>query len=221
MFNSLYYLPNQIADLNGNQIIKNISLSNLKKQTEILVIDDETFPLIDDLRRNEFSITYKVDISTIKDVEAYSIILCDIRGVGKFLKSSSEGAYLVDRIKSKYPTKIVISYSADTTSVDAQKYLSSADNVVPKGTSIEDWVSILENSIKELVNPVSVWRKIAIKLFKAGTPTRDIARIESRYVNAIKKGKYQSLSQLFEDNAELSSILSFMIQVLVKVFGAS
>ena len=93
-----FYLNYQISDLNGEQILKDITLSKLKRNVDILIIDDEDFPLLDELKRHEFNIEYKNDISSLKDVEPYAIILCDVRGVGKFLGSVEEGAYLVSSI---------------------------------------------------------------------------------------------------------------------------
>ena len=43
-----YHLNYQISDLNGEQILKKITLSKLKREVDILIIDDEDFPLLDD-----------------------------------------------------------------------------------------------------------------------------------------------------------------------------
>ena len=213
-----YHLKYQISDLNGDQILKDISLSKLKKESEILIIDDEEFTLLDDLKKHEFSIEYKSDITSLKDVEQYPIILCDIHGVGKFLGSSKEGAYLVYLIKEKYPSKVVISYTADTTSPDSQKYLHYADNVIPKGTSIEDWASLLNDAIKNISNPVNVWKKIQLELIKANVSTRDIACLEDGYVKAIKKGEFDSLKKLNQgESGIVASIIEIAIHSLIKI----
>ena len=218
---SFFYLKYQISDLNGLKILQEISLSKLKKTIDILIIDDEEFPLLDDLRKHEFNIVYKEDISDLKDVEAYSIILCDIHGVGKFLGSRNEGAYLVHQIKNKYPSKILISYTADSTSIGNQKFLIDADKVIPKGTSIEDWASILEEAVCNLVDPVRVWKKTEENLFKSDVSTRKIAEIENRYVKAIKNKKYESLSKLFADDSNVAKILKetipFIIEILMMI----
>ena len=173
-----YHLNYQISDLNGEQILKEISLSKLKREVDILIIDDEDFPLLDDLKKHEFSIEYKKDITSLKDVEPYSIVLCDIHGVGKFLGSDKEGAYLVSQIKEKYPNKIVVSYTADTTAPDVQKYLHFADNVMAKGTSIEDWAELLTESVKKIANPVHVWKILQSDLLKENVSTREISLLE-------------------------------------------
>lgn len=214
-----YYLNYQISDLNGEQILKEITLSKLKREVDILIIDDEDFPLLDDLEKHEFNIEYKQDITTLKDVEPYPIVLCDIHGVGKFLGSDKEGAYLVSQIKEKYPSKIVISYTADTTAPSVQKYLHYADNVMSKGTSIEDWAELLTESVKKIANPVHVWKKLQTDLLKENVSTRDIAFLEDRFVKSIKTGKYESLKKLNSDNNAVVKILEQSIPLLVKVLG--
>ena len=215
-----FYLNHQISDLNGDQILKEISLSKMKREVDILIIDDEEFPLLDDLKRHEFNIEYKNDITALKDTEPYPVILCDIHGVGKLLGSDKEGAYLVHCIKEKYPSKIVISYTADTMSTDIQKYLHSADNVVSKGTSIEDWASILNNAVRDIANPVNVWKKMQNEMFQANIATRKIAALESMYVKAIKAGKYESLKELLnENNNTIAAIFNLAIPSLIKLLS--
>ena len=213
-----FYLNYQISDLNGEQILKDITLSKLKRNVDILIIDDEDFPLLDELKRHEFNIEYKNDISSLKDVEPYAIILCDVHGVGKFLGSVEEGAYLVSSIKQKYPLKTVISYTADTTSPGAQKYLKDADNIFPKGTSIEDWASLLTGTIKDMANPVNLWKKIQERLLQSNVSTRDVAYLESKYVKAVKQGNYESLSKLSENETNpIKDILKYSLPLLLKI----
>ena len=213
-----FLLNYQISDLNGDQILKEVSLSTVKRNIDVLVIDDEEFPLLDELKRHEFNIEYKNDITSLKDVEPYAIILCDIHGVGRFLGSSQEGAYLVSSIKEKYPSKIVISYTADTTSPEAQKYLQKADNIIPKGTSIEDWASLLTSSVKDLANPVYVWKNIQKNLVHAHVSTRDIAYLEAKFVKAIKNGKNESLKNLSNEmSSPIKEILKQSLPILLKI----
>ena len=97
-----------------------------------MVIDDDEFIYLDPLRKSEYRIEHRRDIQSLKDVAEYDVILCDIRGVGKFLNSQFEGAYLVKQIKEKYPNKIVISYTANSYDPKFQEYLSYADATVAK-----------------------------------------------------------------------------------------
>ena len=126
---------------------------------------------------------------------------------------------MVSQIKEKYPNKIVVSYTADTTAPSVQKYLHFADNVMAKGTSIEDWAELLTESVKKIANPVHVWKKMQTDLLKENVSTREIALLEDKFVKAIKKGKYESLKELCNDNNSVSKILEQSIPLLIKVLG--
>lgn len=212
-----YYLKYQIADLKDEWILKQTDLSKLKRQFDILIIDDDEFPLLEDLKRHEYNITYKTDISDLKDVASYQIILCDINGVGRFLGSDNDGAYLSNQIKKKYPDKIVISYTADNFSPKNQKYLGIVDKIIPKGTSVEDWAALLEETIKMLADPIITWKKIETQLLNANIPTKKIALIEQKYVKYVKKNKLKSLEKLCDGTSEVENILNASLPIIIKI----
>lgn len=54
---SLFY--KNISELNGVSLLKGITISELKKKYEILIIDDEQFSFLDALRKHEYNITQK------------------------------------------------------------------------------------------------------------------------------------------------------------------
>ena len=75
-----------------------MSIAELRKYVHMLVIDDNDFMPESFLKANGYQINHKTDIDTIKDVEPYDIILCDISGVGKKLGFSKEGAFIIREI---------------------------------------------------------------------------------------------------------------------------
>lgn len=210
----------KIFDLNGESILKEQSLSYLKKITEILVIDDNPFAFLDALKNHEFNINQKNDIFSLKDVEAYDIILCDVRGVGRFLGSEYEGAYLIKQLKSKYPNKSIVAYTANEYNPDFQKYLSYADATIPKGSALEDWSSLLDRIIKESADPVAQWNKTRRALLDANVSTFEVAKYESQYVKAIKSGNFENLKKTFENkpsNNATEIMLSLLGSLVIKI----
>jgi DNA-binding NarL/FixJ family response regulator len=156
----IYLIPHKISEINGESILEEQSLTNLKKLTSILVVDDNEFSYLNALKKYEFNIVQKDDLNMLTDAEAFDVILCDIRGVGKFLESPYDGANLIKELKLKYPSKIIIAYTANDYDARFQEYLNYADKLIPKGTfSIEDWVSLLTQVLKESVDPVQQWKK--------------------------------------------------------------
>lgn len=217
LFN-FYFFRYKVTDLIGEQFLKGVTPEKKKKEVNILVIDDDDFPFLDVLQiKYGFNIVQKTDIDYLKDVEPYQIILCDIQGVGKQFMTSYGGAYLGSLIKANYPNKNVIIYTASTTSIDNQKYYQSVDNVLPKGTSIEDWVSALNESIDSLYDPVKIWYSIQERLFREKVATKDIAYLESEYVKAIKSGTEKSIEKLYQDSNNISEIFKEALSLLGKL----
>ena len=196
----------KIADLSGESIMQNASFTQMKKNTEILIIDDEEFSYLDALRKHEYNLTQKEDLTTLADAETYKIVLCDIRGVGNFLESKFGGAYLIKQLKEKYPAKIIIAYSANEYDAAFQQFLDYADGVVPKGAyALEDWTALLDRLINELADPKKIWSRTQKTLIDAGVSTLDIAKYESDYVTAVNKGKFESFQKIYEKKASVGA----------------
>ncbi len=201
-------IKNEISDLNSEMLLKEYTLEQLKRATDILVIDDDPFTYIDILQANDFRIKQKTDIDAIGDVERFDIILCDVKGVGKFLCSKFEGAYLVQQIKETYPNKIVVIYTGNPYDASYQKYIQYADYTMEKGTPQEDWTALLTDILRKNANPVQQWKKTRSQLLDAGVSIVDVAKYEDKYVSAIKSGNYKSLEDLCsKSNGQVHSIL--------------
>lgn len=201
----IHWITRQISDLNGESILKEVTLAQLKKVTEILVIDDNEFTYLDALRRSEYRIEHRTDIQSLKDVAEYDIILCDIRGVGNFLGSEYGGAYLVKQLKKKYPNKIIVSYTAEPYNPQYEKFLKYADAIVSKGTVLEDWDSLLTELLQDLSDPVKQWAKTRQALLDAGVSTVSVAKYEAQYVKAVKDKSFESLRKLYDKKNDASA----------------
>ena len=207
---SLHLIKGRLSELNGEVVLKGAPLPTLKAITKILVLDDDDFAFMESLRRSEFSIEHRQDIQALSDVAEYDIIMCDIRGVGKFLNSQYEGAYLVKKIKEKYPNKIVISYTANDYTPDA---------IIPKGTSLEDWDSLLTQKLRELADPVKMWEKTRNALLEVKVPTITVAEYEAQYVKAVQNNNFESIRKLFSGQQKIGAeiMLSLLTSVVVKL----
>lgn len=212
---NFYLLKYQLSDLKTYCALNKDDILKLRRKFEILFIDDDEIAYLENLKSNGFNVTYKTNITDIKDVSAYNIIMCDINGVGETL--GKDGASMAAQIKNAYPNKIVISYSAASHSFAYQKTLESVDKRIPKGTSIEDWLNLLDEIIEENSNPIKVWNKTEQKLLKANISTREIAELESKYVEAIIKKKFNLLDNLSTSRSIiqiLKSSIPFLVEIL-------
>ena len=215
----LYLVRKNINDLNGTNTFKGVTPQLLKRNTKILIIDDGDFIFLDVLRKNGYNIEHKRDISSVSDVAAYHIIFCDVKGVGKNLSGKFEGAHLVRLIKNDYPEKMVISYSAIGYDSTYEEYLSFADGRIPKGSSIEDWSSCIDEYIKKISDPKYIWENTRTRLEKEGVPTIKIAQYEDKYVRAVKSGSFESMTKMFNksENAMVIKILNAIVDIALSI----
>lgn len=180
-----------VEDLERMLTLKNFGERLLAKRQEfpILVIDDEAFTPIEFLRRHNYNITYLTDAPSIDVAQRYSVILCDLLGVGQDLNPTRQGVQLISEIKKNYPEKVVIAYTGGGSSALVEQAIQIADHYLKKDASVEEWLQVLDDSIAELANPAEVWRKLRTRLLAAGATPYQLARLEDTFVNSVLQGK--------------------------------
>ncbi len=159
-----------------------VSIKDLKSKYEILIIDDNPFPVVETLRRNGFRVREMRDIDVIEDVNPYPIIACDIEGIGKKLRpgTANGGFYVLKEIRKYYPDKYLIQYSTKPQDIDSR--LTKADVIFPKDTGIEIWQEQIENSLQELGNPKKRWLKVRRRLSDEGVDAYELFKLEQAYI---------------------------------------
>lgn len=213
-------IMNKISDLTENAVLKlPNSIVEIRKHVSMLVIDDNDFIPKPHLIANGYQIHQKTDIETIKDVEPYDIILCDISGVGKKLGYSKEGAFIIREIHANYPSKRIIAYTSYTYNADYNQYFSMADFVAPKDLGIDDWISVLDEQVKKSMDPVAQWKKIRAYLLDNGVSTLTVAKIEDKFVEAVNTKSFDRLKMYIAGkDSKLSSIITdFLSSLCAKI----
>ena len=163
-FPHFFFIKYKLSDLVEVTALQNMTIAELRNKVEILVIDDQDFAAEEYLIKNGFRIVHKRDIDNIRDVSAYAVVLCDIRGVGKNLGSTKEGAFVIKEIKAHYPAKQVIAYTGSSYDPAYNEYMNLADAVISKGISIEDWTALVDDQIQKAVDPIYRKRPIIARL---------------------------------------------------------
>lgn len=206
--------------------IKNFTDAYKKPQREevkILLIDNEPFPNLDRLQRNDFRIKQAFDIDDISAVNEYEIVLVDIDGIGLSLSEKYQGAFVIKEIRKKYPHKVVIAYSAKTFDASYNDYLRKADFIFIKNLTTEQWVENLDQAILYAVDPVYQWVKLRNYLLDLEVKLESVLKIENNYVKCLLTNKNDfPNSQLFPSlNPDIRAILqNFASSILFKlIFG--
>lgn len=223
-FPHICIIMNIISDLSENSVLKlPNSITELRKHVNMLVIDDNDFTPEPFLKANGYQINHKTDIDTIKDVEPYDIILCDISGVGKKLGYEKGGAFIIREIHANYPNKRIIAYTSYTYNPDYNQFFSMADFVAPKDLGIDDWIDVLDEQVKKSIDPVNQWNKIRDYLIENNVSTLTIAKIEDKFVSAVNDKNFDKLKTFVEGkDSKLSSIISdFLSSLCAKIILGS
>lgn len=172
------------------------ALSDYRDKFKILIIDDQRVAIASALKSLGYFVCEEQDVKTPEEAAKYDLILCDKMGVGKFLKSNSEGVFLARKIKEKYPFKPVILYSSSRLTFNDVSALKELDDVISEAPETDTFCDYVDGHIKKLMDPVALWMKLHLELVKKGLSSYDIAKIESDYVQQILKSNgYKFLPQ--------------------------
>lgn len=123
-----------------------------KANTRILFVDDEEFPIIENLREAGWAVEKIDDLQNIDDdrVVRAQIVFVDYKGVGKGLSEKDEGIGVIRALKSKYrKSKRIILYSGHNRFTLGHD-LKTADNYLPKNSDTYEFIEMIEVEIKKL-----------------------------------------------------------------------
>jgi hypothetical protein len=133
---------------------KPLSLEDTMDKTHILFIDDDVrFKVVSILQTAGWKHTAIVkDIVSLGEdsVKRSSILFVDINGVGKKLGFKDEGLGLAFALKTRYPEKKVIIYSADTKAERFHDAWKQADTYLAKNADPYEFQQIVEEYATEL-----------------------------------------------------------------------
>lgn len=176
-----------IEDIPASAIVK-MNNKKMIENTKILIIDDDKLKLEDTLRRIGYNVVWKEDIDVLSDVEQYSIIVCDYKGVGLKFGDEFEGLNLVKLIKEKYPDKILYILSAADFNPRANECFKCADEIIYKGDE-RKLIDYISQDMKKIFDPRDKWKRYKTVLMQRGIKEKDVFRLEHLYVQSIIEKK--------------------------------
>lgn len=140
------------TSLSGNAMVQPDDLSpsdtNLKQNTRILFVDDDTrFRVVKILQNSGWpNVKIVKDILSLESLDLIeaTILFIDIQGVGKALQFSGEGLGLAAAIKRKYPDKKIVIYSSQTSGERFHDGFRLADDSLPKNADPYEFIRLVE-----------------------------------------------------------------------------
>lgn len=209
-----------VKDIND---LKAVGRAGKREQCSIVLIDDETVGYLDALRQHHFSILHMKDISDVKSVSDYPVVLCDIKGVGKSFQSKFEGAHIIEEIRKRYPEKIIIAFTAHQFDASYNQYFRLCDAVFKKDIDLDDWINRLDEAIQKAFDPVQQWYRLRDFLLARQVPLYLVFKLEQRYINSVKRKNKDlftagGIVERLPDDVK-RAVLSFAASTLVKLIA--
>ncbi len=159
--------------------------ANKRNRIPILIIDDENFMYLEELRNEQFNLMQIKDIEDFKTVAAYPVVICDVKGVGHKFNEKKEGLYVVESIKKLYPFKQVAVYSSGYYEVSALSHLKGIE-WIQKDAEKDMWCNYCDTLIQKASDPIYIWKSIRSHLLREDMDIKEVMFLESDYVKMVK-----------------------------------
>lgn len=162
------------------------SKQQLRERVKFLIVDDEPFVYLEQIRQAKFNITQVSDVQDLNAVSEYDVVICDINGVGHCFESEYGGAFLVSQLKNIYPYKQYAVYSGKSDYSPTMSELLQGVTSIKKDFSIDQWISYLDQYAENVANPILVWGNIRDMLYKKNVSSFVVTMLEDEYVRAVR-----------------------------------
>jgi hypothetical protein len=199
-----------------------------RKAVKIAVIDDNKFAALQNLRNMGFDIDELGDVKKIDEVAEYSVVLCDLMGVGAHFDVTQQGATIISEIRLNYPSKFVVAYTgAALRSGPVTAAKATADQIFKKDSHNADWKEMLDSYVDKAVDPYQVWMRFRKYLVDQDIDTLLLLKLEDAYVKSIRTRdpKFGRIKALLSEEPDAGRwkevVLSVVATSALKLFISS
>lgn len=196
----------------------NLSRDQLKRKCRILFIDDERVELIDDLKKEGFSVDQDFKGDDISHIERgyFDLVVLDYKGVGKKY-GSDDGLALLKAIKRVNPSVFVLAYTSQYLAPNkSSEFYTLSDGNLNKDEGVANSIARIEEALRAAMKPERLWKGILrSRCIEPGTEKAE--NLEKRVIKAVLNAKKEeALSALGEDQGSIGgSLASSLIEKLI------
>ncbi|MCI4645324.1 MAG: response regulator [Hyphomonadaceae bacterium] len=195
------------------------TIADRRKKIRIGIVDDNKFVPYSNLRNLGYNLEEVSDVKTISELADFSIILCDLMGVGASFGAKDEGVQIIREIRKSFPTKYVIAYTGSsmrTSIVSNAKQVS--DDLVKKDIDTREWQELLDKYVDLSSDPIESWRRFRVHLVENGINTFLLLKVEDAFVRSFRQGdaNFKRVLAVVSEDQQGASWLP-----LVKYFAAN
>lgn len=211
---------------------KNVSLpernlEDIQRICNILFVDDQEFGVVEILKNNiGWRNTNRIsDIDSLdqKEVREAHIIFVDIQGVGQILTPSEEGLGLIREIKTRYPNKRVIVYSAESEGDRLHPAFDFVDARLRKNADMIQFQHHIEKYAREAFSRYEFIERVreVLRPHLGYTPEADKVIADIEKIVAGKKTDSESVARAFnlKNAAQAANLIATLINVYFKTNG--
>jgi DNA-binding response OmpR family regulator len=201
----------QLSDYNPN-----LSRQELIRRSRILVIDDEQPKLIEDLRKDGFSVDYDPTGNDTTNIEKnlYDLIILDFGGVGEKF-GRDQGLSLLRHIKRVNPAPFILAYTSKSLPATQADFYRLTNGTLSKDAGIQESFLKIEDSLREALNVERLWTAVLQLALKN---PEDRADLQETLLKCLKKKKFDSLyAKLAHHVGEAikENLVGFLVQKLI------
>lgn len=199
------------------------TLDDVRKRSQILIVDDQEWPLQRKLESDHFHVTRWFDVEDLRSLTdgSYALILLDINGVGLSQSPERQGIGILDHIKRTNPAQPVIVYSANPQAVKDTMTLASADEVMDKG---RDYIAFREKIDALLLRRATPDHFIAAMNQSLGAEAAKAPKAVKLALKALRTGNSRPLDSYLSktlNNEHVREVSAFIISVGIKVLNGA
>ncbi|MCF1713332.1 hypothetical protein L0U88_01660 [Flavihumibacter sp. RY-1] len=176
-----------------------LEFEELKKRTRIVVIDDEdSFP-ISLFQAENYSIDKWAAVKDYSKLENgfYDIIVLDIKGVALHI-SVDDGLGVLESIKRKNPSQIIIAYSQHSFDLSKAKFWELADEKIAKPSDYLKIKNIIDTLIDSKFKPGRYIETLHSILRKNGYDEIEIKKLDKELIKVIKNKQQPDWSNILD-----------------------
>jgi len=151
-FEALFELHgSKLDEINDHIEVKTLT----KNSVRILFIDDNKFPIIENLKNAGYQVNWLKDIKKIDDpkvIDAH-VLFVDYKGVGKNLSQNKEGVGVCKMLKERYKeSKYIVLCTGESIPNELLKEIKSvSDDIVTKSLETTDFIDIINTALEKIV----------------------------------------------------------------------
>ena len=164
------------------------NFQEIKRKARLLVIEDikEQFPF-KFFEDEGYNIRHWPHVNSMTPLETgeYDVIVLDIAGVAPLYDSKLDGFAVLENIKKKNPSQIVIAFSGQSYDAEKNMFFRQADDVISKPIDAHRAKQAIDDLLLAQLNFDRHWEIIDPMLRKAGLSEKDILRTQAECLAAV------------------------------------